>query len=438
MSQLDGLGDWRRTHYSRDIAPGIQGTEVTVFGWVHRIRDLGNVKFVVLQDRSGKCQIVVHRDRADRGLLERVERLRTQYVIAVRGEVRRSDSRFGAEIVPKEMKVLNVAKHPLPLDVTGAIPVELDKRLDSRVIDLRRESTQAIFRVRGVVVNAIREFLTRRGYVEVHTPKIIASATEGGAALFQIDYFGRRAFLAQSPQLYKEQLVGSLEKVFEIGPVFRAEKSHTRHHISEYTSIDVEEAFVTADDVMRLLKDLIVHTVDVVNRRCRRELELLSCGPPSVEPFEVLTYDDALDELRDLGIVVEWGEDFPMPALRRLGRQHEGFYFIVDWPTMSKPFYLQPKRDNPDLCEAFDLMCGWVEIASGGTRVHQRDLLVRRIREQGLDPRSFEFHLRAFDYGIPPHSGFGIGLERLLMRLTGRENIREVVLFPRDVERLVP
>lgn len=437
--RLDELGDWRRTHYACEIRSKLHGTDVTVLGWVYKIRDLGKIRFVVLQDRTGRCQVAVSKDKAEGDVVSKAERLQHQFVIGVKGKVRKSVSRFGADVVPREIRIFNVAKHPLPLDITEAIPAEIDKRLDARIIDLRRDSTQAIFTIRNVVVNAVREFLTQQKYVEVQTPKIIASAAEGGATLFTIDYFGRKAFLAQSPQLYKEELVSNFEKVFEIGPVFRAEKSHTSHHMSEYTSMDVEEAFVNAGDVMGLLEDIVIHALGAVKRQCKHELELL--GQKALvakKPFEVLTYDGVLAELKKAGVAVKWGEDIPTPALRKLGEIHKGFYFIVDWPTASKPFYIQPKAGKTTICEAFDLMCGHVEIASGGTRVHDKDLLNRRIEEQRLDPKSFEFHLKAFDYGIPPHAGFGIGLERFLMCITGKKNIRELILFPRDVERLVP
>ncbi|MFQ6084717.1 MAG: aspartate--tRNA(Asn) ligase [Candidatus Bathyarchaeia archaeon] len=436
---LDELGAWRRTHFASEIGPRLRGSRVVIFGWVHKIRDLGGLRFVILRDRTGRCQITIPKEQVNKELAMKAQALQTQYVVGVEGEVRESVSRFGADIVPSTIRILNTARHPLPLDVTGTIPAELDKRLDARVMDLRREGTRAIFRIRNVVLETFRDFLTHRGYIEVHTPRIIASATEGGAALFRVDYFGREAFLAQSPQLYKEELVSSFEKVYEIGPVFRAEESHTRLHTSEYTSIDVEEAFVTADDVMGVLEDAVIRVVSAVSHKCQQELKLLGHKLPDARgPLEVMTYDDVIAELRDAGTDVEWGEDLPTPALRVLGTLHDGFYFIRRWPTRSKPFYIQPVKENPKFCDAFDLMCGWVEVASGGTRVHQKQQLLQRLRQQGLDPRSFEYHLRTFDYGMPPHSGFAVGLERLLMCLTGCENIREVSLFPRDVERLTP
>jgi len=273
----------------------------------------------------------------------------------------------------------------------------------------------------------------------VHTPRMIASATEGGAALFCVDYFKRKAFLAQSPQLYKEQLVMSLEKVFEVGPFFRAEESHTRRHISEFVSIDIEEAFVDAEDVMQLLEQVMRHVCGTVKERCRKELVTLKHRIEVPElPFKRITYDDILHDLKREGIEVPWGEDIPTPALRTLGKVHPYFYFITDWPTQVRAFYIQPREDKPELCEGFDLMWRWIELVSGGTRVASKELLVKRLKEQGLNPESFKYHLQAFDYGMPPHAGWAIGLERLSMMLTGKKNIREVTLYPRDKFRLTP
>ena len=437
---IDELGEWRRTHYSREIKPTLDGEEVIVLGWVKDIRDLGGIRFIILQDREGTVQITIPRDEVDEEVMKKADLLQRQYCIGVKGSVRAMDKApGGAEIIPKSIRILGVAKQPLPIDITGRTPADIDVRLDARVLDLRRDENQAIFRIRHRVLEAIRSFLSKQGFIEIHTPKIIASATEGGAALFPIAYFEREAFLAQSPQLYKEQLTIDFEKVYEIGPVFRAEKSHTRRHLTEYISIDIEMAFATAEDVMRVAEELMHHVCKVVNASCKRELEILkhNVKVPSL-PFKRLTYDEVINELKNEGIEISWGEDIPTAAYRTLGRIHPYFYFITDWPTRLKPFYIKPRDDDPELSEGFDLMWNWVEIASGGTRVHDKGLLIKRLKEQGLHPESFKYHLKTFDYGMPPHAGWAIGLERLIMMLTGRKNIREVVLFPRDRFRLTP
>jgi len=438
--RLDAIGGWRRTHYTVDVKPELDGQEVTLFGWVQEIRDLGGIIFIILQDREGTVQITIPRKKVSAEVLMKAEALQKRYGIGVKGVVKRTEiTPRGIEVIPKEIKIFNTAAQKLPIDITGKVPAKLETRLDARALDLCREENVAIFKIQHTAVEAIRDFLFERGFIEVHTPRIIASATEGGAALFPVDYFGRKAFLAQSPQLYKEQLVMSLEKVFEVGPFFRAEESHTRRHLSEFVSIDIEQAFASAEDVMQLLEQLIQHVCKVVNEKCSKELALLNhrLEVPEI-PFRRLTYDKVLDDLRREGVEVSWGEDIPTPAFRTLGRIHPYFYFITDWPTRSKAFYIKPRDDNPDLCEGFDLMWHWIELASGGTRISTKDLLIKRLKEKGLNPESFKYHLQAFDYGMPPHAGWAIGLERLTMVLTGKKNIREVTLYPRDRFRLTP
>ena len=437
---VESLNDWRRTHYSVDVTPERNGEEVTLLGWVQDIRDLGGIFFIILEDIKGRVQITVPRNKVDQSLLEKIEKLQRQFCIGVKGKIKKmAKAPRGAEVIPSELKILNVAKHPLPLDLTGKTPAKIDVRLDARPLDLKSSINRAIFRIQHVVLDCIRSFLSERGFIEVHTPKIIASATEGGTELFPVAYFGREAFLAQSPQLYKEELTIAFEKVYEIATFFRAEESHTRRHLSEFISIDIEEAFSTQEDVMKILEEMIHHICKGVSERCVNELETLKykVEVPSL-PFKRLTYTQVLEELDDLGIHIPWGEDIHTQAFRKLGEVHPEFYFITDWPKEAKAFYLMPRKDDPRICEAFDLMWSWIELASGGTRIHLKDLLIERLREKGLHPESFQFHLKAFDYGMPPHAGWAVGLARLMMVLTGRKNIREVVLFPRDRFRLTP
>ena len=438
--KLDELGSWRRTHFTSEIKPELDGSTVTIFGWVKEIRDLGGIKFIILQDREGTVQITVPKKKVSEGVLEKIDMLQTQYAIGVKGTLKKTEiTPRKVEIIPEEIKILGLAKHPLPLDVTGKTPAELDVRLNARVLDLCKEENRAIFKITHETLTAVRDFLSNKGFIEVSTPRIIASATEGGAALFPVEYFEKQAFLAQSPQLYKEQLTICFERVFEIGHFFRAEESHTRRHLSEFISIDIEMAFATAEDVMQVLEQLIHHVCKTIKEKCRKELETLKYDfeVPQL-PFKRFTYDEILEELKELGFKIPWGEDIPTPAFRKLGELHPYFYFITDWPSESKPFYIQPRKDNPKISEAFDLMWTWIELASGGTRVHSKELLIKRLKEQGLNPESFKYHLKTFDYGMPPHAGWAVGFERLVMMLTGKQNIREVVLFPRDRFRLIP
>ena len=438
--KLDSIGDWVRTCYSANVTPDMDGKEVTLFGWVQEIRDLGGIRFIILQDREGTIQVTVPRKRVSPEVVSKSDALQKRYSLSVKGTVKKTSmSPRGVEVVPNEIKILGTAAAQLPIDITGKTPANIEARLDARALDLCQEQNIASFKIQHSAVEAIRGFLFGKGFLEVHTPRIIASATEGGAALFTVDYFGKKAFLAQSPQLYKEQLVMSLEKVFEVGPFFRAEESRTRRHLSEFVSVDIEQAFADAEDVMTLLEQVIQHTCKTVKEKCSKELSTLKhkVEVPEV-PFKRLTYDEVLSSLKKGGVEVPWGEDIPTEAFRVLGKLYPSFYFITDWPTHSKAFYIKPREDKPELCEGFDLMWRWIELVSGGTRIAEKDLLVARLKEKGLNPEAFKYHLQAFDYGMPPHAGWAIGLERLTMMLTGKKNIREVTFYPRDRDRLTP
>ncbi|MGD8505542.1 MAG: aspartate--tRNA(Asn) ligase [Candidatus Bathyarchaeota archaeon] len=438
--KIDQMGDWRRTHYSVEVTPQLDGREIIVFGWVQDVRDLGGIRFLILQDREGTVQVTIPRKKIEKQIVEKADAVQRQYSIGVRGVAKRTEmTPRKVEIIPKEIRILGVAEYPLPLDVTGRTPAKIDVRLDARALDLCQQENRAVFRVQHTALRAIRDFLSEKGFIEVHTPRIIATATEGGAALFPVAYFENEAFLAQSPQLYKEELVLGFEKVFEIGPFFRAEASHTRRHISEFISIDIEQAFATAEDVMRVLEQLVHLTCKDVKEKCKRELQILKHDfeVPAL-PFKRFTYDEILNELKDEEVDAPWGEDIPTPALRTLGKSHPYFYFITGWPTTARAFYIKQKDDDPKLTEGFDLMWSWIELSSGGSRVPTKNLLIKRLKECELNPKSFNHHLKAFDYGMPPHAGWAIGLERLTMMLTGKRNIREVVLFPRDRFRLTP
>lgn len=437
---VDPIGNWRRTHYSVDVKPEHDGKDVILFGWVQEIRDLGGIRFIILKDREGTIQVTLPRKKVSNKVVSQSEALQKRFSIGVKGIAKKTPmTPRGIEVIPKEIRILTAATPQLPIDITGKTPAHIDVRLDARALDLCQEENVAVFKIQHTAAYAIRKFLFERGFIEVHTPRIIASATEGGAALFPVEYFEREAFLAQSPQLYKEELIMSLEKVFEVGPFFRAEESHTRRHLSEFVSIDIEQAFVKDEDVMHLLEKLIQQVCRDVQHECSSELTRLThrIQVPKL-PFKRLRYDEVLQDLKKHEIEIPWGEDIPTPVFRTLGKIHPYFYFITHWPTHSKAFYIKPRDDKPEISEGFDLMWSWIELASGGTRIASKELLIERLREKKLNPESFKYHLQAFDYGMPPHAGWAIGLERLSMMLTGKKNIREVTLYPRDKFRLTP
>ncbi|MGD0407368.1 MAG: amino acid--tRNA ligase-related protein, partial [Candidatus Bathyarchaeia archaeon] len=273
---LDSIGEWIRTHYTSKVTPEIDGQEVTLFGWVQEIRDLGGIRFIILQDREGTIQITIPKKRIAPEVLGKSDLLQKRFSIAVKGTVKKTNmTPRGIEVIPNEIKILSEATPQLPIDITGKTPANIEARLDVRSLDLCQEKNLATFKIQHTALEAIRSFLFQKGFLEVHTPRIIASATEGGAELFTVDYFGQKAYLAQSPQLYKEELILSFEKVFEVGPFFRAEESHTRRHLSEFVSVDIEEAFANAQDVMQLLEQVIHHACTTVKEKCASELSVL-------------------------------------------------------------------------------------------------------------------------------------------------------------------
>lgn len=430
-----------RTHYSTQVTPEMNGTSVTICGWAHEIRDLGGITFLVVRDREGMVQVTLFKKAIDKNVLEVVRNLSRESVVAVTGTVKKeAKAPNGYELVPTQVTVLGKADSPLPMDTTGKVDADLDTRLDARFMDVRRPRTQAIFRIRHLMQKSIREFLDMEGFIEITTPKVVATATEGGTALFPITYFEREAFLNQSPQLFKQLMMsGGLDRVFEIGPIFRAEEHDTRKHLNEATSIDIEASYLDNEDVMVILENLIKHVYSTVAEKGTKYLETLGVELTIPEtPFKRITYDEAISIARDCGETIEWGDDLSTESEHSIGKTIGEHYFITDWPTKIKPFYAMPYEDKPEICRAFDMMHPRMELSSGAQRVHSYELLKQRIADQGLNPDGFEFYLKAFRYGMPPHSGWGVGAERLLMTMLGIENIREVVLFPRDRKRLSP
>ncbi len=436
-----------RTHYSSEITEELNGQRVKVAGWVWEVKDLGGIKFLWLRDREGIVQITAPKKKVDPEIFKLIPKLNSEDVVAVEGIVNFTPkAKLGFEILPEKLEVLSRAETPLPLDPTGKVKAELDTRLDNRFMDVRRPEVMAIFKIRSSVFKAVRDFFHENGFIEIHTPKIIATATEGGTELFPMKYFEKDAFLAQSPQLYKQIMMASgLDRVYEIAPIFRAEEHNTTRHLNEAWSVDAEMAFIESEEeVMELLERLVAHAINYVREHNAKELETLNfeLEEPKL-PFPRLSYDRALEILSDLGKEIPWGEDIDTEGERLLGKymmenENAPLYFLYKYPSEAKPFYIMKYDDKPEICRAFDLEYRGVEITSGGQREHRVDVLVEQIKEKGLNPESFEFYLKAFRYGMPPHGGFGLGAERLIKQMLDLPNIREVILFPRDRKRLTP
>ena len=411
------------------------GQNLTLVGWLEDFRDMGKIGFISARDMTGNFQGVITGN-----LLSAFREVPRQSIILVNGAIQETRAEnFQVEVKVEKVELLSRAVNPLPIDPTGRVESSMDKRLDSRALDLRNVRISNIFRTRSYALYLIRNFLYSRMFMEVNTPKIIGNATEGGADLFSFEYFSKKAYLAQSPQLYKEQLTLGLERVFEISSYFRAEPSHTVRHLSEFVSVDLEAAFLDYCDIMDIVEELITSTINDLFIQRGKEMKYYDNKEEiTVDKIPRVSYQKCLDDLKGLGESLEFGDDLSDLALRKLGEIYPKFYFIIDWPTKLKPFYILEHKNKSDLSKSFDLQYGYLEIVSGGTREHNSERLRNKLLEKGLDPRSFSDHLQTFEWGMPPHSGCGIGFDRLMMILTNSTNIREVVLYPRDTERLSP
>ena len=431
------LGSLRRTHYASELGALADGSAVTVMGWVMASRGHGGIAFLTVRDMTGAIQVVAKRGSCSDEIRERIPSIKAHSSVAVLGTARQSaKAPGGVEILPDELNVLSEASAVPPFEPQAVTVRNIDTRLEVRPIDLRRDPLQHVLRARSRVMRSLREYLYSLDFTEVNTPKMIATATEGGAALFPIFYYNRQAFLAQSPQLYKEQLTMSFEKVFEIAPIFRAESSRTNRHLSEAISVDIEEAFVDYNDTMDRVEGMVAAALGAVRRYAGENAGAAFAVPELDGRIPRHSYSEMILMLQDAGVRVRWGDDLYPQALRKAGPS--GFYFVTDWPLGPKPFYVKVAGGDPRLSESFDLMFGDLEVSSGSTRIAGRGELERRMVEKGMKVEAFGHHLGAFDFGVPPHAGCGVGLERLMMALTGTENIRDVTFYPRDADRLTP
>ena len=428
--------------YTTDVAAG---ETATVAGWIHEIRDLGGIAFLILRDTRGTLQIKIEKDELPDDLVDRAMDVTRESVVTATGSVEDEPrAPTGVELVPASFEVLAAAEPELPLDPSGKVDAELSTRLDNRTLDLRTAETQAVFEVRSAVLSAVRDRFRELECTEITTPKIVATGTEGGTELFPITYFGEEAFMNQSPQLFKQLAAGSnLERVFEIGPIFRAEEHNTPRHLNEATSIDFEGAFIGADEAMAVAEEIVVAAYETVMSDHAEAIETLGLEEFSVpeQPFPRLSYEEAIERVNATGELDEplvWGDDLSTEAERALGTEMGQHYFITGWPSEIKPFYIKDRDDDPAISTGFDLMHPDLELVSGGQREHRHEHLIEGFEQQGLDPAQFEYYTKMFTYGMPPHAGFGMGAERLVMTLLDRDNIRETVLFPRDRQRLAP
>ncbi len=439
---------WQHITYSKDITSALFGQRVTVGGWVQDLRNLGGISFLQLRDRDGVIQITTLKKRS-KDIFDLVASLSRESVILVTGTVKESkEARAGFEVLPDNIVLLNKAETPLPLGIIDKVGADLDTRLNNRFLDLRKEDVRAIFQIEAKAIEGIRGYLASAGFVEVSTPKIVAAGGEGGSTLFPIKYFDSSAYLAQSPQLYKQNLMATgLDRIYEIAHAYRAEASDTIRHIAEFISLDVEMAFIeSSEDVMAVAEEIVVSSLDHVRDRAKDELQKLGVTVEQpMTPFPRVKYKEAIEIVKAAGLRIEHGDDLGTEGEKALGEvmkreKNCDLYFITEFPTSLKrgTFYAKRSDEDPETTGYFDLDYKGQEIVSGGQREHRYDVLVEQMRENNLNLESFDFYLKAFRFGMPPHGGFGFGVERFIQKMLDLPNIREAVLYPRDRSRLVP
>ncbi len=420
----------------RTMISEIQVGKTKVSGWLYRVKKLKAVVFLILRDKTGFVQLVMKP--------EEFHNLRLESVITVIGEAIESPNKYGMyEVQVEEIKILSEVKSELPIAVNqAALDVNLDTILNNRVLSLRHDKEQSIFKIQSAIASEFRHFLDKHLFTEIHTPKLVKEGAEGGANVFELDYFGEKAYLAQSPQFYKQMMViAGLERVYEIGPVFRAESHSTIRHLNEYTSMDLEMGFVEdISELINLETELLISIIESLKKTCMKELELLNIELPEVtNEILKMTLKEAIEILnKEYGKHLEGDLDPEGEILiSEYVREKTGseFVFLTDYPKYKRPMYTMP---NGEGTMSFDLLFRGLEITTGGLRIHNLETLKSSMKEKGLNPKDYESYLEAFKYGVPPHGGLAIGLERLTAKLLNIDNIRRTTLFPRDKQRLTP
>ncbi len=435
-----------RTHYTSDITEKQDGEKVTVAGWVHEKRALGGILFVILRDSTGIAQIIAKKNKTDANMVKTLENLSRESVISVEGSVvKNKNAPNGIEIVPSSIKLFAEAEQ-LPIDLSPGIKTGLDKRLDFRSIDLRRPENLAIFKVQSILLQEIQAFLKDKGFMQVFTPCLMGVPSESGAEVFSVLYYNKEAFLRQDPQLHRQlAIAGGMENIYDVGPSWRAEASHTTRHLSEHRVIAAETAFIESEhDIIKLEEEMIIYALNKLAKDAKKELELLGVTLDVPGKFPVLEFPKIYDILKELGEKYEYGKtSYGTEGERVLGewvkkKYKSDFFFVNRFPFAEKPFYVMRVDEDPVWARSIDLIYHGVELSSGGQREHRYDKIMSQAKEKGMNPESVKWFADFFRYGVPPHGGFAIGVERLTMQILGLKNVREAVLFPRDVERLVP
>lgn len=424
---------------NRKLIKDVKSGKVEITGWVYDSRALGKIKFILVKDSSGLIQVTAVKGKTSQTVFDLMDKISNESVIYVKGSVVKSDKAPGGlEIIPDEIKVFSKADK-LPIDVSDFSKTELPKRLDYRFLDFHRRKTQAIFKIQSTISTIFREHFIKKGFIEMQPPSIICSSSEGGTELFEIKYFEKKSFLAQSPQLYKQMVACSMENVMTITPAWRAEKHNTVRHLNECRQMDIEMAFADSFVVMSEMEEVIKDIIENVLKKNKEELDILEVKL-KIPKIKYMTFKETITLLKKNKIKVE-GDDLTPEAEKKLNEiLPDTIVFVYDWPLSGKPFYIMPKGEKVDaeLSEGFDAIYGGMEISSGGQRIHIPELLEKRLKSKGLNPKDFKDYVDSFRFGAPPHAGWSIGLERFTQVLLGLNNIREACMFPRDRDRLTP
>jgi nondiscriminating aspartyl-tRNA synthetase len=443
MEYVTGVKQKDTLELSQLFEEGVAGNRVKVNGAIHTIRDMGTVAFIILRKREGLVQCVFEEGVSKFDLKD----LKEADTVEVTGIFAASEKApGGVEIRIEEIQILSEPAKPLPLPVAKwKLDTSLEARLNYRPISLRNIRERAKFKIQEGIVRGFRDFLYEQGFTEIHTPKIGAKSAEGGANVFKLDYFHKPAILQQSPQFYKQMMVGVFDRVFETAPVFRAEKHNTKRHLNEYTSLDFEMGYIDGfEDIMAMEAGLLQYTMKILQKDYARELKILGIELPKVEEIPAVRFDEVKKMVSE-----KYGRKIKNPfdlepeeelLISQYAKEEwdADFVFVTHYPSKKRPFYAMDDPEDTTYTLSFDLLFQGMEITTGGQRIHDYNKLMEKMETRGMTEEGMEQYLSAFKHGMPPHGGLGIGLERLTMKLIGEDNVREATLFPRDLSRLEP
>ena len=443
MEFMDGICKTRECAWDVLLSESMKDQEATVEGAIHSIRNMGDVAFIILRRREGLFQTVYENEMANVSIHE----LKEAMTIRVKGILHEEErAPHGRELLIRHIDILSTPAEPLPMAIDKwKLNTSLEAKLNYRPISLRNIRERAKFRIQEGIVRGFRDFLYKEGFTEIHTPKIGAKSAEGGANLFRLEYFHRPAILQQSPQFYKQMMVGVFDRVFETAPVFRAEKHNTKRHLNEYTSLDFEMGYIDGfEDIMAMETGFLQYTMELLKKEYARELQILNIEVPKTDNIPAVRFDEIkrlVSEKYDRKIKNPFDlEPEEETLISRYAKEEwdADFVFVTHYPSKKRPFYAMDDPEDPTYTLSFDLLFRGMEITTGGQRIHDYHELLAKMEKRGMTDEGMEQYLSAFKHGMPPHGGLGIGMERLTMKMMNEDNVRETTLFPRDLSRLEP